>query len=167
MALLRGLLYVNSQSVVIAFLGAMFTIVLGLDNVASSSLMGSASLWILIIGIYLAGTGISIEEVKKHWRLVVIALSICVVLKWALLSLLMLTPVKSFALLVFIGLVQIDPTTTFIVKGLLNMSDAGKAVIGMVSTFDDLVTSVMSISSLIVLTLSGVIDASLPALFKS
>lgn len=101
---------------------------------------------LLAIGLYSSTFGISLQEARKHLRLIGAAVTVGVALKAAIigciLSLVMSNP---FGFVLGIAVAQIDPLSTAALQKSKHVSKRAKTILSAWSSFDDPVTVIMSL----------------------
>ncbi|HEU5046822.1 MAG TPA: hypothetical protein VFT64_03170 [Rickettsiales bacterium] len=159
---IRVLWYYNAEGGVFLLLGMAISHLFGILHPENSWFLRDLVVWLLVAGIYLAATGVPLDKLREHWRLIVIAIATEVAVKWVIISVATIFFTGPIALWVCIGLVQIDPITTKVVKRILSLTPAGETLITTVSIYDDMITSVSSVSLVLLLAAFGVMHPVLP-----
>jgi hypothetical protein len=120
--------------------------VFGLRDVEHSPAYFYAATALLAIGLYSSTTGIDIDDVRQHLRIVVLAVTVGVLVKAALIAIVMYLVFPSPAFVVFaIAVAQIDPLSTAAAMASSRMSDRGKSILAAWASFDDPITMLLTI----------------------
>jgi NhaP-type Na+/H+ or K+/H+ antiporter len=130
-----------------ALAGLFAAHVLDLHEIHRSSSYVLVVTVLLAIGIYGSTSGISIVEMKRNARTILLAVTIGVLAKAALISLVMLWIVGDpvYAVLLGVAVAQIDPLAVAGLVSRSRMSESAKTVLRAWSSFDDPVTMILTV----------------------
>lgn len=130
----------------VALVGLAIAWIFGLRGVENSSVYFYAASALLVIGLYGSTHGIDLAEARQNLRIVVIAVTLGVLAKAALVGLVMYLTFSSPAYLVFaVAVAQIDPLSTAAAMAGSRLSARGKSILAAWSAFDDPVTVLLTI----------------------
>jgi NhaP-type Na+/H+ or K+/H+ antiporter len=130
---------------------------LGLHDMDGSPYYRQAVVVLLAIGLYASTSGISTDELASNFRTVLIAVTVGVLAKAIVIAAAMLLVVGNpvYALLLGVAVAQIDPLSVAAMVGNKGMSDSAKTVLRAWSSFDDPVTTLLTVYLLTVAASGG------------
>lgn len=132
--------------VTIAVVGAFISASVGLESVYTSTAYSLFVTALLGFGLYAATTGISLDLIRTQLRTVVLAVTLGVVAKAALIFLVMLLVFREPQYIILaIAVAQIDPLSVTAIQAKSRMSESGKALLTAWAAFDDPVTVLLTV----------------------
>lgn len=118
----------------------------GLDAVTSSGWYFTVASALLAIGLYSSTYGICAHEVRHHMRIVVLAVTVGVLAKAALIAVVLWVFFRDPAYLVLaIAVAQIDPLSTAAAAAGSRLSERAKSVLAAWASFDDPITMLLTV----------------------
>ena len=115
-------------------------------EVVSSSWYLTATALLLAVGLLSSTLNIEVDHLRQRWKLLVVAVTLGVVLKAALVTLVMLAVLRSpSALVLGIAVAQIDPLSAAVSRSASRLSEEAKSILAAWASFDDPVTVVLTI----------------------
>ncbi|GGU66983.1 cation:proton antiporter [Lentzea flava] len=118
----------------------------GLRDVEHSSAYFYAATALLAIGLYGSTNGIDVEDVRRHLRIVVLAVTVGVLMKAALIATVMYLVFPSPAYVVFaVAVAQIDPLSTAAAMASSRLSERARNILAAWSSFDDPITMLLTV----------------------
>jgi NhaP-type Na+/H+ or K+/H+ antiporter len=102
---------------------------------------------VLAVGLYGATSGIDRTELRGNWRTVLLALTVGVLAKAALIALVMAAfrPDPRYDVVLGVAVAQIDPVSVAAMVGASRMTDSAKTVLRAWASFDDPVTLLVTV----------------------
>jgi hypothetical protein len=132
--------------VVAAAAGVLTTVLFGGTDEQTSSGYLTAVLILLVIGLYGSTSGIDLTELRANLRIVVLAVTVGVLLKVALIAAVMLWIFDDPEYAVLgIAVAQIDPLSVAALRQDSRMSKSAKSILSAWASFDDPVTVLLTI----------------------
>lgn len=132
--------------VTIAVFGALVSVSVGLESIYTSSAYSLAVTALLGFGLYAATTGIPLDLLRTQLRTVVLAVTLGVAAKAALIFLVMFLFFREPEYIILaVAVAQIDPLSVTAMRAKSRMSESGKALLTAWAAFDDPVTVLLTV----------------------
>jgi hypothetical protein len=130
-----------------AFAGLVIGRIVGTGELAQSSAYLYVVTALLAVGLYGATSGIVVAELRGNLRTVLIAVTVGVIAKAIIIASVMLLVVDEpvYALLLGVAVAQIDPLSVAAIVADKRMSASAKTVLRAWASFDDPVTSIITV----------------------
>lgn len=126
--------------------GVLIGKVLGLEHLETTPWYQPVTAALLAIGLYASTYGISVPEARQHARLIVMAVTVGVIVKAALIGALMSLAFGLVYVVRAIGVAQIDPlSVSRLMRRGSPMSKKAKSILGAWSSFDDPMTVLLGL----------------------
>lgn len=133
-------------TVVIAGAGVTVATVWQLDNLALSPAFFTVASALLAVGLFASTSSIPLAELWTNCRVVITAVTVGVLVKAVLITVVMYAAFRDPAYLVLgVAMAQIDPLSVAALRSGSRLSQRGRAILAAWSSFDDPVTTVLVI----------------------
>ncbi|MGH3902807.1 MAG: cation:proton antiporter [Pseudonocardiaceae bacterium] len=130
----------------VAGLGCAFAFTVGLHGVETSSDYFLLVTVLLAVGLFSCMYDIAINEVRRNARVVLVAVTLGVLVKAALIAGVMYLVFRDPAYIVLgVAVAQIDPLSVAIMRNRSRLSERAKTILSAWSAFDDPVTAILAI----------------------
>jgi NhaP-type Na+/H+ or K+/H+ antiporter len=129
-------------AVTVAMLGIAFAMGLNVHGFEHSRLYLYIATGLLCFGLYMAGYGIDLNEARRHWRIVAIAITAGVFLKYVLIAGVAFAITGDWRYSVLgMAVAQIDPLSVAALNNDRRMSPHTRTILNMWASFDDPITA--------------------------
>ena len=130
---------------VAALVGLIFALIFGWRGLEHSPWYVLTASALLCFGLYMAVYGIDRQEAKRHWRIVLIAVTFGVVCKYLIIfgATYLVTQSWQYAVLAM-ALAQIDPLSVAALSSDKRMTKRTRTILNMWASFDDPVTAIVT-----------------------
>jgi NhaP-type Na+/H+ or K+/H+ antiporter len=130
---------------VVAVTGVLIALAFGLQGFEHSTAYLYTATGLLCFGLYMAGYGIDLLEARRHWRVVLIAITLGVLAKYVVIAGTAYAVTQDWRYAVIgMAIAQIDPLSVSALNGDKRMSAKTRTVLNMWASFDDPTTALIT-----------------------
>ena len=126
--------------------GALITMRLGLDGLAQSAPYAVVATVLLAVGLFSSSAGISLDEARADVRTVVLAVTVGVLAKTAIITGIMWIFFRRPEMMILgVVVAQIDPLSVAAIRERSRLSPRARTILAAWSSFDDPITALMTV----------------------